>query len=242
MAYHNAVTDKLLIVSYSSETHYVVINNADAIKWFTSNNGEALPKELDNAIFSDTTIVYANSNFVLAPSHQIEPELLYNLSYGNKANVEVEKLEDLNVVYHKTSRAFGKNLVLKRETTDIAEIINYSRNRLQNTIRFYELDKVLTLQVVEKGKLQLLNRYAVADLNELFYHIMNVLEQLSIEPGSISFECISTRGMHENYQSIFKNYLPQLKLVPLDVEISTEDAHIDRNKLAFTRFIAQCVL
>lgn len=206
---------------------------------------EDLPSELENSIFSLTHVVVGNTNFTLLPVSEADNAQSFKLNFLSEDSLNFSLYEDIKIVYNVPAAAtsLSKQLVNAALDSDATlALAHFTKKEHSNAIYFYEADNILTIVAVKKGVLHLANRYNVDSLDELFYYIMLVVEQLELSPDSLHVECISTAGVHEEYTKLFKNYLPSIKLTALQHSVNNGDnlEHKDAQQLA--AFFSQCVL
>lgn len=245
-AYINAVSDRLLVNLFKAKVVYQVYNKDNALKWhLVSDHKSSYPVALQNAIFSSSTLVCSGMPFTLGPLNDAEMGLHYSLNHGLTGDLEIQESELFAIAYSQPSAYadISKQLVGLQKTSDIHLSYMYTAQKShRNSVYFYCQANEITVFAWKEGQFMLANRYPSENAEETFYYVMLVIEQLELNPNEIYFECISTKGMHETYVSVFKNYVNTLHLA----NVTNSGAHdtIDENKEdeLLSYFYAQCVL
>jgi len=245
-AYHNAVSDKLVVCSFPNRNYFQVYDKEDQLKWSFVSSEACLPQVLVDAIFSNSTYISVAQNFVLTPSNASNKQEFYALSYTEADALEYTNLEDFTIVHNLTTRF--NNLLQGTANAKICNDVsvvypNIHKQAIKDSLYFYITEGVLTIFVHVKGNLHLINRYKIESNDELFYYVMLVVEQLDLPIESLNFECLATSGEHEVYQSLFKNYLPKLELTKFQSNLSfaPEDGKL-KSEFLQSSYFAQCVL
>lgn len=246
--YHNAVSDKLVVSFFKNIAVYNVFSKENALKWSAfQDDSTEFPKVLESAIFSSSHCICALTNMVLVPGEAENPEQFYALQFGVNPELSFDVQEDIKIAY-KPSECFlavKSKLVNYKVESDVGIAISYFKKKKQpNSLYFYEADNILSVLVYKAGSLVLANRYTTENLDELFYYVMYAVEQLDLSVEHLYLECISTKGMHENLQAMFKNYLPPLQLTPVNWEYvsQNEGQTVKNDTTTLAAFFSQCVL
>ena len=134
-------------------------------------------------------------------------------------------------------------LVGVQENIDINLLFAYAADKAKtDAVYFYKQADRITVLAWKDGKFALANRYPADNLDEVFYYIMLVVEQLELHPADIYFEAICTKGLHESYHALFKNYLAPLHLSSDVLTYTTSVSEEDAEAICLAHFFAQCVL
>jgi hypothetical protein len=245
--YHNAVSDKLVVSFYPKATFYHVYTKDHHLKWCMVQDKPETPSELEGAIFSKTTCINSVENVVLTPLHTENVTEFYSLNYAEFEELHQENLEKFAVVQNVSGAASSviKKLVNPEISSDVSVLFKaVSQSSVANALYFYSSSNKVNVMVFKDGGLQLVNRYPAENQDELFYYIMLVVEQLELPVNNLHFECIASSGVHENLQSLFKNYLPTLHLIKMDVDFSYLPESLQDHKSDFIQasYFSQCVL
>jgi hypothetical protein len=244
--YHNAVSDKLVVSFFTEHVIYNVYSKENGQKWTAiCSISDSFPKELESSIFSTTHFIVSLTNFTLLPSAEESEIGSYRLNFTLETQLRTELTEEVAVVYEisKSAEAVSKQLVNATIESDITLALgNFRKKKSANAIYFYEANNSLTVIAVKMGEIQLANRYVVDTMDELFYYVMLVVEQLDLPIDGLYVECISTKGRHEEYQALFKNYLPNLNLTLIHWEINSDSYQEFKDLQVLAAFFSQCVL
>lgn len=244
-SYHNAVSDKLTVVLFENLTIYQVFKKDNLLKWKTVVHGQQLPEQLKDAIFTSTTLISCNENFTLAPLQLENYSNFYSLSFQDSSPIKCFDTEEFVVVAKESSsvKEVAKNLVGVQENIDVTLVFAYAADKAKtDSIYFYKQADRLTVLAWKEGKFMLANRYPAENLDEVFYYVMLVVEQLELQAAEIYFETICTKGQYESYYSLFKNYLAPLHISPDVLTYQTSATEEDTEASYLAHFFAQCVL
>ena len=241
-AYHNAVSDQLIISVFSDAIIYQVFSKDSLLKWSSLTHvGASFPAELSGAIFSTSKLLFANLKFTLAPLESNSPENYFTLNHSNGAALEVFAGEEFKLICESPIllQGFYDNIVSAQKEYDITLFYNYLSAKAYKNVLFYTLsEKQLTILVWKDGVFQLANRYSAENMDELFYFVMLVVEQLDLVSDSLHFECLLPKEEHQEHFALFKNYLP-----PLHLTASPQCQEVENRELWNTaHFLSQCVL
>jgi hypothetical protein len=242
--YVNAVTDRLVVSLFKSLHIFLILSKDHQLKGiFETKSTEAPPSFITDSIFSSSTLVCCSMPFVLVPLNEAEAQLHFNLNYGFMSNVVEQQSEDFNIVYQENAciAALQEKIVGSQVTTDIQLLTNYvSQKPFKDAVYFYQTESEVTILAIQAGQLKLANRYPSDNTDETFYYVMLVIEQLEMSAADLHFECITTKGMHETYFAMFKNYVNHLHLSTLATHFqSSTEHHKELETLAYCW--AQCV-
>lgn len=244
-SYHNAVSDRLIITHFEQSTLCQVFKKDNQIKWSTVSTDFVIPQEIQGAIFTSSTLIVSNFNFTLAPLQVEDYASFYELNFNESTPVTCFDTEEFTVVSQEAilASSASKSLAGLQTKSDIQLVYAYAAAKAkQQAIFFYKQAGKITILAWKEGKFLLANRYPADNLDEVFYYIMLVVEQLDLQPADVYFEVICSKGQHESYHSLFKNYLAPLHLSS-DVlsyqSIATSD---DAEAHCLAHFFAQCVL
>jgi hypothetical protein len=244
--YHNAVSDKLVVSFFTEHVIYNVYSKENGQKWAAiCSISDSFPKELESSIFSTTHFIVSLTNFTLLPSAEEAEIASYRLNFTLDTQLRTELTEEVAVVYEipKSAEAVSKQLVNATIESDITLALgNFRKKKSANAIYFYEANNILTVIAVKNGEIHLANRYAVDTMDELFYYVMLVVEQLDLPIDGLYVECTCTKGRHEEYQALFKNYLPILSLTTVYWELKSGENSDNKDIQLLAAFFSQCVL
>jgi hypothetical protein len=237
--YHNAISDKLIVSNANSGVIVQIYSRDNQLKMIEHTSDLAI---LDNLIFNETHYVAVGHDFSLVPSSVEDADSVYRLQFGTDSHVKSDQVDDIKVIYSDNQEWAGK-LVNSIDHTDIQLFIQYAlAKKKNNALYFYQLEQKLRLVCIKDGKLQLANSYTIENNDDLFYFIMLVVEQLEMEAESLYIETVCTKGKHEDYLVLFKNYLPSINLSPLGVShADTVQSNLIQNN-PVSIFLAECVL
>lgn len=243
-AYHNAVSDKLVLFIDTDSSIYSIYSKDNQLKHqlvIDSDDSDfSFPKELSTAIFSSTNLQIINSRFTLCPLSEDKIDAFFTLNHGVGIDFLTAKNDTFKIGFEKPKALdlLTTKLVNTNTATDIELLFDYtSKKKHSHAIYFYEHKGILSLIVWKDGKFMLSNRYPIANADELFYFVMLVIEQLEIPVQDIRIECIASDDKAEEYKLLFKNYLPLIQQLALSEESSSKD-----NTQVLSHFFAQCVL
>ena len=243
--YHNAVSDKLVVSVFQDTNVHAVYSKDHQLKWFKVCQ-ETLPQELTNSIFSSTYVTSALSRFTLCPTNVSNANDFFNLNFDNAGALRTLACEDFNII-EETSDTYTDvvgSLINKEEFIDVGLLAMYGSQKAGgDSLLFYPYKQGVTIAAWKKGQFMLVNRYPADNLDEVFYYVMLVVEQLELSTESLYFESICSKGLHESFHAMFKNYLAPLHVCQLDAVLNdaTNDAEV-KQKLVLAQFFAQCVL
>ena len=240
-AYHNAVSDKLVLFLDSASSTYQIYSKDNQLKHrFVHSDASSFPEELSSAIFSSTYLQLINCKFTLCPLSEDKIDAFFELNHGTGVDFLTAQNDTFKIGFEKPKSldTWTDKLVNTTMATDIELLFEYaSKKNHSNAIYFYEHQGVLTIIAWKEGAFALSNRYPVANVDELFYFVMLVIEQLEIPIQDIHVACIASLEKFEEYQSLFKNYLPTFQRTSVAENKANED-HIE----VLSHFFAQCVL
>ena len=243
-AYHNAVSDKLVLFIDTDSSIYSIYSKDNQLKHqlvIDSDDSDfSFPKELSTAIFSSTNLQIINSRFTLCPLSEDKIDAFFTLNHGVGIDFLTAKNDTFKIGFEKPKALdlLTTKLVNTNTATDIELLFDYtSKKKHSHAIYFYEHKGILSLIAWKDGKFMLSNRYPIANADELFYFVMLVIEQLEIPVQDIRIECIASDDKAEEYKLLFKNYLPLIQQLALSEESSSKD-----NTQVLSHFFAQCVL
>jgi hypothetical protein len=243
-AYHNAVSDKLIVTFFTKHVVFQVFGKDHTKKYQeVQDNTDAIPTTFTEAIFSNTTLVCSGLPFTLVPLQDGEAELHYSLNHGAGQNVRIDETEDFGIAYQAPLAylAASEKLVGVNTFTDIHLIYQYAAQKAhKHALYFYHLEGKVTILAWKQGVFTLANSYAAENTDELFYYVMLVVEQLELNTTELHLECIATKGKHEVYHALFKNFLPSLYLSPATYALGGQDA-AHREWELMANYYAQCV-
>jgi hypothetical protein len=239
MAYHNAVTDKLVVVCFLESTAYHIYSSVNQLKWFRFQGNTHKPPELDNAFFSATHVVNVNAAITLLPADYTDAlHEVFKLQHGEYHKLQSLIQEDIQLVYNQTPQieALIQQLVSPQLELDCSILLqNKPKNRAQEQLVFFWVDEVLTILAYKENKLHLANRYQAANNDELFYYLMLVVETLHLHPENLEVYTLARQEDLNVYNALFKNYLKPLKLM--------NDANQgDETAVVIAHYLGQCVL
>jgi hypothetical protein len=244
-AYHNAVSDKLIVSIFPGANVHAVYSKEHQLKWSTVSE-EILPIDLVNAIFSSSTIISSLGRFTLAPANMEDPKKFFEANFSNVGSLKTSSNEDFNIIEetHKGYKSVVDLLINTEEYSDVGLFYGYGAQKTNgDSLFFYPANNGVTIAAWKEGKFMLMNRYPADNLDETFYYIMLVVEQLELNAENLYFECICSKGAHESYHAMFKNYLASLHLYKLDEALDLSSVSDDRKQiLILAQFFAQCVL
>ena len=169
---------------------------------------------------------------------EVESKAAHQLQFGSTESVSEVLTNELKIVFT-NSEDWASKLVNANVHVDIQLYIQYAlASQKSNAVYFYESENKLNVVCIKEGKLHLANTYAIENNDDLFYFIMLVVEQLNLEPATLHIETICSKGKHEDYLVLFKNYLPAIRL--------TDSKAIMHNPVSaqyvVPMFLAECVL
>lgn len=245
-AYINAVSDRLIVSLFKDKVVYQIYNKDSILKWHCIvSYAHTYPDSLVNAIFSSSILVSSGMPFSLGPLNDSELQLHYTLNNGLADDLEIQESEIFAIAYQASSvfKTISQQVVGVQHTSDIHLAYTYTAQKSpKNAVYFYCQANEITILAWREGQFMLANRYPSQNAEETFYYVMLVIEQLELNPSELYFECISTKGMHETYVSIFKNYVSPLYVS--NIASASSQTNVDENKeeelLAY--FFAQCAL
>lgn len=246
--YHNAVSDRLVVSFFPGSIFYFVYSKDNTLKYCEIQPiSSDVSNTLANSIFSKTTCISAAQNFVLASLTNSDFEAYYKLNFASFDKLYDDKLEDFTVVHNLTPAIQHnlKKLVNPDIVSDVSLVYRaFLQKGYQNAIYFYTIGNLVTIFCIKEGRLRIANRYPSDDLDELFYYVMLLIEQMEMQAEKIHFECLTSKGRHESYHSLFKNYLPPLNLtnVVVDNSFLSLEHHDLKSEFLQASFFAQCVL
>jgi len=87
-SYHNAVSDKLVVVLFENLTIYQVFKKDNLLKWKTVIHGQVIPKQLKDAIFTSSTLISCNQYFTLAPLQLEDYSNFYSLNFQDSSPIK----------------------------------------------------------------------------------------------------------------------------------------------------------
>ena len=236
-SYHNALSDRLVICHFSSQSVFTVYNKDLAQKWQVVASNSELPTELKDSIFSETSLIRVGDQFTLAPLAEENYSPYFSINFGANHTIATQDSELFTVVYKNTDIAYANKLVGARLTTDVDVFYRYAdQKNYPNALYFYQINDQVTILAWKDGKFMLANRYASDNEDELFYYVMLVVEQLELPAGDIHFSMVGSKEMHSNYHALFKNYLAPLHLSNEGTQIGSSE----HEELA--NFMGTCVL
>ena len=240
-AYHNAVSDKLVLFLDEDSSTYQIYSKDNQLKHrFVHTDASSFPEELSSAIFSSTYLQLVNSKFTLCPLSEDKIDAFFELNHGTGVDFLTAQNDTFKIGFEKPKSldTLTDKLVNTTMATDIELLFEYaSKKNHSNAIYFYEHQGVLTIIAWKEGAFALSNRYPVANVDELFYFVMLVIEQLEIPIQDIHVACIASLEKFEEYQSLFKNYLPTFQRT----SVAENKANVDHTEV-LSHFFAQCVL
>ena len=246
--YHNAVSDKLVVSFFPGSIFYFVYSKDNTLKYCEIESiSSDVSTAIANSIFSKTTCISAAQNFVLASLADTDYPAYYNLNFSSFDKLYEDNLEDFTVVHNVTPAIQHniKKLVNPDVVSDISLVYKaFLQKGYQQAVYFYTIGNTVTIFCIKDGSLRIANRYPADDLDELFYYVMLLIEQLEMSAEKIHFECLTSKGRHESYHSLFKNYLPPLNLtnVVADNSFLSLEHHDLKSEFLQASFFAQCVL
>ena len=247
-SYHNAVSDKLVISFFPGSIYYFVYSKENSLKHCEILPTTAdVPQYISNGIFSKTTCISVAQNFVLASLADSDLASYYTLNYPSFDQLKEDKLEDFRVVHNLPTviQLNSKSLVNADIISDVSLVYKgFLQKGYQQAVYFYTIGNTVTIFCIKEGRLRIANRYPADDLDELFYYVMLLIEQMEMQADKIHFECLTSKGRHETYHSLFKNYLPALNLtnVITDNSFLPLEHHDLKSEFIQASFFAQCVL
>lgn len=240
--YHNAVSDKLILFIDDSLLVYSIYGKDNQLKFRVFSSEHEFPDELSSSIFSVTHVQIVNAKFSLAPLNEENLTSLYELNHGKSSQLTFNQNEIFKIGFEKPSALdkLDDKLVNANLITDIELFYEHGfKLKHPNAIYFYEYGGLLSIIAWKKGSFLLCNRYDVANVDELFYYIMLVVEQLDIPIESIYVACVSSDEKFVQYQTVFKNYLPVIERL---IGVDSDQKQAEENDHVLTNFFAQCVL
>ncbi|PCJ64134.1 MAG: hypothetical protein COA58_14210 [Bacteroidetes bacterium] len=245
-SYHNAVSDKLVVSLFPSISFFKVYSKDNQVRWSSlEKEGVLLPSELKESIFSSTSIISMGSKFTLVPLNVDLDKEFMELNFGKIGDLKTTVLDKLKVVEETKGnyKSVVSSLVNSEEYVDIGLLYKYSADKANgDALFFYPYQNSVTIVAWKDNQFQLANRYPSDNLDELFYYVMLVVEQLELNAEKLYFECISSKGVHESYHVLFKNYLAPLHLSKVDIAANQDVNDDQRQTLILSQFFAQCVL
>jgi hypothetical protein len=244
-SYHNAVSDKLVVVLFENLTIYQVFKKDNLLKWKTVIHGQVIPEQLKDAIFTSSTLISCNQDFTLAPLQLEDYSNFYSLNFQDSSPIKCFDTEEFTIVSKESGsvKKVSEYLVGVQENIDINLLFAYAADKAKtDAVYFYKQADRITVLAWKDGKFALANRYPADNLDEVFYYIMLVVEQLELHPADIYFEAICTKGLHESYHALFKNYLAPLHLSSDVLTYTTSVSEEDAEAICLAHFFAQCVL
>ncbi len=245
LPYHNAVSDQLVVSLFPEFTVYLVYGKDHNLKWIHTTKEVEYPNVLANCIFSTSRLITAFQNFTLAPLGSVNYASFYELNFGNENVLATSNTEEFMEVYKPNERypIVSKRLVSDLQHTDIELVYQYaSQKSYKDALYFYTYDNKLTVMAWKEGKCFLANRFPADNLDEVFYYIMLVIEQLELPADSLHFESICSKGRHETYHSLFQKYVSPLYLSTLASSTSVAQEEKAKEAETLAQFFAQCVL
>ncbi len=239
-AYTNAVSDQLIVSVLPNQTVFQVWNKEGNLKWTASQDTQELPADLQNAIFSTNKLVHIGNAMTLAPLDAQNLQDYYNINHASVADLAHLPTDEFNVVFAKDSstQSLSKQLVGTEEHIDIELIYQHFKDKYStDAIFFYCLENQLTLLAWKDGQFHLANRFPADNLDELFYYVLLVVEQLDLSVTTLHFECIAATVEFTQYAELFQNYL-----APLIRHSTSNTIEEDSTQYLVAHFAAQCVL
>ncbi|NNJ56011.1 MAG: DUF3822 family protein [Bacteroidia bacterium] len=247
-AYHNSVSDILVVSFFPGAIFYFVYSKENTLKYCEIQpNSSDIPSAISSSIFSKTTCISVAQNFVLASLSDNDFKAFYNLNFDSFDELKTDELEDFRVIHNLTPNVQHviKNLVNANVVSDISLVYQaFLQKGYQHAVYFYTVGNTVSIFCIKEGKLRIANRYPADDLDELFYYVMLLIEQMEMPADKVHFECLTSKGRHESYHSLFKNYLPPLNLtnVVVDNSFLPLEHHDLKAEFLQATFFAQCVL
>lgn len=251
IGYQNAVTDKLCVLIGPEELTVCISSKIGHPKYFLQVGGSDLDEVkslFSTCIFSNTSVIFCNSPFVLCPSglSPTEQHALFGLSHEERSDLHTKDLnEEIDVVFAPNPLyASIKDLLVNPVIySDIGILDSYKGAlSMSNAIYLSKLQNQITVRVYSGSKVLLFNRYQVANLDDVFYYVMLAVEQLHVDLSSAHFEFIGSEEDFEACGDMFRNYLPRmLKLPLLDVEVKDLNNSSSFEKDWMSRVALQCV-
>jgi len=240
--YHNAVSDLLIVTVDSHRQIYSIYAKDNQLKHQMVGVDHTLPASLSAAIFSSTHVHVMNSPFTLCPLETKELAPFFELNHGKPSHLASSKTDAFQIGYDQPAwiQPLLKSLVNAKLNTDIELLYEYAaKANVVHAIYFYEYEGILTLLAWKNGSFVLANRYPIQHIDELFYFLMLVVEQLELPVDSLQLTAISSPSNSEKYLHTFKNYLPAIRTItPTD----SSSGDIDESMHAVLHFFAQCEL
>lgn len=245
-AYVNAVSDRLIVSLFKTKVVYQVFSKDSLLKWqYVLDQSNTYPDLIKSAIFSSSTLVCSGMPFSLVPLGDSEPGLHFMLNHGISNDVLLQESEIFTIAYGIPSffASTTPKIVGLQTTSDIHLLYLFlAQKSFNNAVFFYCQADEITIMAWKNGRFTLANRYSNENVDETFYYVMMVIEQLELPPNQLHFECLCTKGMHENYYTIFKDYVSTLHLSTSTASLQpvASAEHKEEELLAY--FFAQCVL
>lgn len=252
MAYQNAVSDKLTLLSYPDRVSLLISSKTGTIKYYLASLSEVDVHEvkalLSASIFAKTRIVQCNCPFVLCPAHidPIDQQIYFNQSYPESGPLVAQHINDeIDLIQPIRELPFQieQLLVNVEHINDIGLLHEYKHGLSRtNSIYFSVIDQALSIRVYSAGFLVLANRFAAQSKDDIFYFIMLAVEELKLDMNAMHFEFIGDPKDYTDLKSMFANYLPMLLQLPsLEVDSQLEgEQQALFNKDWFAKLAVQC--
>ena len=225
MDYQNAVSDRLIILLRSSGTSLLISSKHAQPKFYLSHceavDQDELSALLSTSIFAQTTVVVCNGPFTLCPAEAKAEEKKAQLTLLTGAQEQIHTApfsEGIEQVFSLPNElpAWWSFLVNPEFTTELGMSHMYkSGGHFRNAIFFSVLEDWLSLRIYSGDRLVLANRYPAGNEDELFYFVLNAVEQLKLDLAATHVEYIGADQQFPAYVQLFQNYLPHLLHLPL---------------------------
>lgn len=182
--------------------------------------------QLLHQIYGTVDVIYSGAPFVLLPSEITDPNNrkdIFSLSHTLKASqllLEDNLNQHLAICYaverdlHEVFMTRYPNVRFSHEVTNLFTYLNQVVKPESPMIMAYLTDERLALFAARSASPMLVNYFDCKSMDDAFYFIMSVVEQLELEPESTEMLWLSNQGTidYGNVESTFRPYIAKVHL------------------------------
>ena len=239
-SYSNALSDKLVVCSFSDCEIYTVYSKDESRKWTDTRQDNVFPEELSSSIFSVSHHIQVGANFCLSPlDDSMNHKDIFKLNFGSAETLKTKSTDRFEIVYDELPAVNSKNLVGVQESIDI-ELL-YQRLNIyaaeEGVLVVYD-NSHITILVKNRGDLVLANRYQIDNLDECFYYVMLAIEQLNLTQETLKIDFVGAVNFFKKFSLIMEGYVQRINNRS-DLSISISGL---TNKEILAQYYSKCVL
>jgi len=224
----HSVSHKLILQLNGSELIVVTIKKnglVDEISRFLAIDENGLETVLNQLpdIYSETTLLVCNNNFVTIPEIFYDESIddIFKLNYEISINDKVcfDKLEygigvgyTLNSNFDKLVSHKFPRIIIKHEASIVLKKLYKEVNFKHSKILISINEQTLIIYAIHHSNILLCNKYEILTIDDIFYFVMLAMEQLQILPAESELIILGEPPNREEIFEIFKNYIKEINI------------------------------